>query len=235
MQKCFEVPTLPSRLDAFVGPKIESGTSRWGLEVTPGKPSFHENFPDFIEISLLNTENIATSTGLDQYEEWINGNTTRFQVYFYIIPGNYNHVPVYDVKLNKVTNGCDNNKSFSIEVSDVYYENDPPIYTETYKEWLKNPNDPKWQDWGWGNRPYDPTTGIKADGRVVPMLTVDPYTGLVTGDIIVLYLRPNTYHLPATLKVSNGNGTAEKNITFVLSVNNTNNRGKYINQEDLPI
>jgi hypothetical protein len=186
MQKCFEIPNLPSRLDAFVGPKIESGTSRWGVEITPAKPSFHENFPDVI---------LVPKPYIEHPRGW-----ERMMVYdfsFYIIPGNYNHLPVYDAKLNKVTNGCSDNKCFSIK------------YKESATEIINNSPfiDPEVIENG---APWRVDTGfMRCD------ISCDPHTGKVEGFIFLLDLIQQDYEVPVTLIVQNGNGETSKQIMIV--------------------
>jgi hypothetical protein len=208
MQKCFEIPNLPSRLDAFVGPKIESGTSRWGVEITPAKPSFHENFPDVI---LVPKPYKFTAVG-EQPREWEGMMIYDFS--FYIIPGNYNHLPVYDAKLNKVTNGCSDNKCFSIKYKKVTeIANNPPFIDpkdiEKYGGKLI-PGHPEFDEMMYALWRVD--TGFMRCN-----ISCDPHTGKVKGQIALLELNQQDYEVPVTLIVQNGNGEVRKQITLVLT------------------
>jgi hypothetical protein len=211
MQKCFEIPNLPSRLDAFVGPKIESGTSRWGVEITPAKPSFHENFPEVILVPKPYTYKF-TAVG-EQPTEW--EGLMMYYFSFYIIPGNYNHLPVYDAKLNKVTNGCSDNKCFSIEYKKTATEiaNNPPFIDP--KDIEKHggkliPGHPEFDEVMYALYRED-------TGNLRSRISCNPHTGKVKGYISLLNLNQQDYEVPVTLIVQNGNGEVRKQISLVLT------------------
>jgi hypothetical protein len=208
MQKCFEIPNLPSRLDAFVGPKIESGTSRWGVEITPAKPSFHENFPDVI---LVPNPYNKGNPYIGQSREWEGFMMYNFS--FYIIPGNYNHLPVYDAMLNKVTNGCSDNKCFSIKYKKgaTEIENNPPFIDP--KDIEKHggkliPNHPEFSEAMYFVYRED-------KGYMRCNMSCNPHTGKVKGQIVLLNLIQQDYEIPITLIVQNGNGETSKQIRIV--------------------
>jgi hypothetical protein len=139
----------------------------------------------------------------------------KFDFSFYIIPGNYNHLPVYDAKLNKVTNGCSDNKSFSIEYKESSTEivNNPYFIDPKYIEILEGKLIP-------GHPEFDEITYLyfsEETGFIKSTLSCDPHTGKVKGYIILLNLNQQDYEVPVTLIVQNGNGEVRKQITLVLT------------------
>lgn len=225
---CSSIPPLPSHLQSQIGQSISTTGGSWGAVITPAAPEFSPNFPSTIYIiaqmqkaGSFNSDGKPVTVNLGR---WSNGHC-RGEVKFYIIPKNLNYAPVYDARLGGWTNGMQNNESFGM------------TYTSEYTFPNQGPFGPIQE--------LDPVTLDVISERFVTEgklkfinASIDPHTGLVQGSLVGEYLddlKYNSYSLPVTLTISNGNGVATKQVNLVLTDVNVSDAGSgAIRQCDLP-